>query len=286
MKFRALLAVMLLQGLLMAPASAETFKVNPQWLKDNLDSDKLVILDVRKAESYRQGHIPGAISFPDELTYQQKSSGGRIVEPDVMQRLLRERGVDKDDLVVIYDEGKLMNAARVFWTLEVYGIRQVRILDKGYGAWEKKRYPRSNKVPSVKPSQYVTAINNKRIASKFATQLATLNPEQIVIDARSPEAYRGEVSSAKRFGHIPSAINIPAHNNVSDSDDGKSLRDPAELKQIYSNLPKNARVILYCKMGLASAINYLALRELGYEAANYDASWQEWGNDFNLPIEM
>jgi 3-mercaptopyruvate sulfurtransferase SseA len=32
-----------------------------------LESDSIVVLDVRSAESYREGHIPGAISIPSDL---------------------------------------------------------------------------------------------------------------------------------------------------------------------------------------------------------------------------
>jgi thiosulfate/3-mercaptopyruvate sulfurtransferase len=31
-------------------------------------------------------------------------------------------------------------------------------------------------------------------------------------------------------------------------------------------------------------VTYLALRLLGYNVLNYDASWQEWGNDPAVPI--
>ena len=47
---------------------------------------------------------------------------------------------------------------------------------------------------------------------------------------------------------------------------------------------KNKKIISYCDIGKISSSNYFALRQLGYEVANYDASWKEWGNDLELPI--
>lgn len=268
-----------------ANAMGDSLRVETEWLKDNLGMEKLVILDVRLMADYEIEHIPGAISFPDHLTYQQKSVGGRIVEPDIIQGLLRERGVDKENIVIVYDDGKLIDAARVFWALEVYGLKNVKVLNKGYAGWVKRNYPVTDKVEKVNASQYVPVVDHRRIASKFSTQLASVNPMHTVIDARPTTAYRGETSSAKRFGHIPRAINIPVHSNIASSDDGQSLKGPNELESLYDEIPRDGKVILYCEVGKASATNYLALRELGYDVANYDASWREWGNDFNLPIE-
>jgi len=36
--------------------------VTVDWLEKNLSNPKLVILDIRKVEDYREGHIPGAVS--------------------------------------------------------------------------------------------------------------------------------------------------------------------------------------------------------------------------------
>jgi len=265
---------------------AESLRVNTVWLKSNLNKESLVILDTRSKDIYEIGHIQGAISFPDVLSYQQKSTGGRIVEPDVIQELLRERGIDINSFVVVYDEGGLLDAARVFWTLEVYGLKNVRILEGGFADWEKKSFPTTQDIPSITPSSYIAKVDHRRIASKFTTQLATINPNQFVLDARANNAYKGEVSTAKRFGHIPSAINISVHENFTEkSGTDRYLLNLSELKKVYSSIPQDNKVISYCAVGKISSTNYLALRELGYDVANYDASWGEWGNDFSLPIE-
>lgn len=266
-------------------ALAEPLRVTAEWLKANLGKDKLVIIDSRSKAEYEIDHIVGAINFPDTLTYQQKSSGGQIVETDIMQKLLRERGINYGDTIVIYDAGQIMDAARVFWAFEVYGLKNVKIMNSGYDNWVKNKYPVTAEIPKVKSSNYVVSINHQRIASKFSTQLAVANPKQIVVDARNEKSYRGELSTAKRFGHIPTAVNIPITHNIEVEKGMKSLREIDELKRIYSNLPVKSKVITYCEIGRASSTIYLALRELGYDVANYDASWREWGNDFSLPIE-
>jgi len=262
---------------------AENLRLSPEQLKLSLTD--YTILDARSAQDYQTGHIKGAINFPIDLTYAHKKVNGKITEPTKMQRYFRERGVDKNSHIIIYDNGNLVDAARLFWSLEVYGIPNVKVLDHGYDDWLNKNYPISLEATKIKPSQYVATINHKRLASKFTTQLATHNPSQFIIDARPIPAYQGKVSSAKRFGHIPKAVNYPASHNLRIDDNISSLQPLDVLKNIYSSVPKDKKIVIYCAIGRISKANYLALRELGYDVSNYDASWKEWGNDFALPIE-
>lgn len=280
-----LVIVVALQFLCALSVHADLLRVTPEWLKSNLKKENLVILDSRAKENYEISHIDGAINFPDAFTYQQKAAGGQLVESGVMQRLLRERGIDYDKTIVIYDDGKIIDAARVFWALEVYGLTNVKVLSHGYDDWQRKNYPVSQVVPEVIPSEYVVSVNHHRIASKFSTQLAVKNPKQTIVDARDIDSYNGKKSTAKRFGHIPTAVNIPISHNLDKEDGVSSLKTIDQLKEIYSTLPKSSKVVTYCEIGRASSTIYLALRELGYDVANYDASWREWANDFSLPIE-
>ncbi|MEK6748205.1 MAG: sulfurtransferase [Pseudomonadota bacterium] len=266
-------------------ARAEALRISPEWLKTNAATHKIIILDARLPENYSMDHIPGAISFPETLTYQQKAVSGKIVEPDIMQRMVRERGINQGDLIVVYDNGELIDASRVFWALEVYGLNQVRVMVGGYTQWSKSGYPITSETPEIAHSQFVPSIDHRKIASKFFVQLATANPRLVIIDARPEKAYRGIESSAKRFGHIPSAINIPASKNLQASSRVGEFQGIIDLRATYSNLPLDKKVIVYCGNGRVSSTHYLALRELGYDVSNYDASWLEWGNDLNLPVE-
>ncbi|MFK5984940.1 MAG: rhodanese-like domain-containing protein [Pseudomonadota bacterium] len=262
---------------------AEELRLTPEQLKQNLD--QYLILDTRDNSAYQAGHIQGAISFPINLSYEHKQINGKLTAPKKMQAQLRSRGIKQDSQIVIYDSGNLVDAARLFWSLEVYGIKRVLILDHGYDDWLKRSYPISLAPTKIKPSLYVASINHKRLASKFTTQLATLNPNQIIVDARPSPAYQGKTSVAKRFGHIPTASSYPSSHNFKVNDGLTSLQPVDKLKKIYSALPKNKKIVIYCAIGRISAANYFALRELDYDVANYDASWKEWGNDSSLPIE-
>ena len=262
---------------------AKSLRIEPEVLAQYLG--EYTILDTREESAYKEGHIQGALNFPILLTFENLKENGRIVTPSKFQTIARNLGLNKNSKIVIYENSSFFDAARLFWSLEAYGFSDVKLLDSNYVGWVKSGYPTSKEIPRVKKSNYISTINNKRLATKFSTQIAMRNPNQIIIDARSQKGYEGVVSSAKRFGHIPKALNIPASHNIQTLDNGtKKLYNNEELKELYSNLDKSKKVILYCAVGKISATNYFALRELGFDVSNYDASWKEWGNEFSLPI--
>lgn len=262
--------------------NAKDLRIEPKELNQSLNSYK--IIDVRDQEKYSLGHITGALNLPINLTYEHKSINGKITEPNKMQGFLREIGIDINDKIAVYDDGTYFDAARLFWTLEVYGFKDVKLLNAGFEEWETLNMPISTQAPKPKKSSYVASINNKRLATKFTTQIATKNPKQVIIDARKYNAYIGKESSAIRYGHIPKAIHIPATHNITNNSSIAKLKSLAELQETYKDISKDKKVVIYCAVGRISSTNYFALRELGYDVANYDASWKEWGNDFNLPI--
>jgi len=272
--------LILLMGTLTLDASS--LRIESNDLATHLQ--KFKILDTRSTQLYKQGHIKNALSFPIKLTYENKIKNGKLTNPIKMQTIIRDLGLTLNDPIAIYDKGSFFDAARLFWTLEVYGFTNVKLLNMGYETWNNNDYPTDTNIPQVDSSHYIAKINSKRLATKFTTQIASKNPNQIIIDARGAKAYNGNISSASRFGHIPEAINFPAVHNISYSKDTNKLKTVDTLKELYKDVDKSKKIVLYCAIGKISATNYFALRELDYDVANYDASWKEWGNDTTLPI--
>jgi len=270
--------IFLLTLLVSLPLFSSLLRIEPEELTKNLE--KFKILDTRESSVYKEGHIDGALNFPVSLTYEHIKTNGKLTTPIKMQKIIQELGLDTNSAIVIYDDGTFFDASRLFWALEVYGFTNVKLLNTGYENWKSLKYQTSTNTPNVKKSSYIAQVNSNRLATKFTTQIATKNPNQIIIDARANQAYLGQKSSAKRFGHIPKAINYPAAHNIAN----QKLQTIDNLQKLYSDVDKSKKVVLYCAIGRIAATNYFALRELEYDVANYDASWKEWGNDNTLPI--
>jgi len=266
----------------LAILQAFSLRVEPNKLQENLSS--YTILDTREESIYKKGHIKNALNFPVSLTYENKTINGKLTNPLKMQKIIQDLGLNTKDTLVVYDNGSFFDASRLFWALEVYGFSNVKLLNAGYKQWSAKDFSTSTETQKIKKSDYIAIVNNKRLATKFTTQIATKNPNQVIVDARGLNAYLGKESAAKRFGHIPKALSIPATHNINYNKELTELKGDKALKELYKEININQKVIIYCAIGKIASTNYFAMRELGYDVSNYDASWREWGNDFALPI--
>jgi thiosulfate/3-mercaptopyruvate sulfurtransferase len=102
-------------------------------------------------EAYRAGHIPGAVFVDLESEGLSKSGtgGGRHPLPDreAFEAAVREAGVNRDSLVVVYDDQNGFTACRLWWTLRYFGHDDVRVLDGGFPAWVAEGEPVSTEAP-------------------------------------------------------------------------------------------------------------------------------------------
>lgn len=265
-------------------ATAAQLIIDAEWLQQHLDDENLLIVDAREPERYEAGHITGAVNLPVEKTFRQSDTGSKVASLQMIQRLFRQVGIRHDQTVVVYDDDEYINAGRLFWVLEVFRHQHVKLLNGGYHDWQRRKFPVSKQTPAITPSEFVAGIEPERLAAKLDILLALEDSSKQLVDARKEEDYRGIKSKSSRYGHIPGAVNIPVDRALSIHDNSKLIKPLSSLRQIYSGIPKDKKIYLYCNRGKEASLSYTILRQLGYDVAHYDGSWIEWGNNNDLPI--
>lgn len=264
----------------------ERVLVDISWLARHQADANIIIVDARSEEDYIKEHISGAINIPVAQTFNPQHHQDRVGNFQHIQQLFRKAGIKPEHTVIIYDDSSYIDAARVFWVFEVYGHRQVKLLNGGFPAWRNNTDLTHSSDPTVLPaSLYIPAIDPQRLATRLSMRLAIDDVDKVIIDARSAEEYNGIGSIARRSGHIPTAISIPWQLNFVEVAGVTMLKKDAELRAMYDKLVQDKKVYAYCNKGKQSSLTYTILRQLGYDVAHYDGSWFEWGNDETLPIE-
>lgn len=251
-----------------------------------------VLLDVRwrlggppGREDYDRGHLPGAVFVDlDTELAGEPGPGGRhpLPEPEALQAVLRAAGVSDSDRVVAYDGGDGSVAARAWWLLRWAGHADVAVLDGGYAAWMEEGRPLTTDVPAPAPGDITVRPGAMPVLDAVAA--AGLASTGVLLDARAPERYRGDVEPVDpRAGHVPGARNAPFAGHLGAD---RRWRPAGELADRFAGLGVRAGepVGAYCGSGVTASSVVLALEASGLTTADapaalYAGSWSHWCTD-------
>ena len=287
-----LLKVSALFLLPMGAVQASDFLVDTKWLQENINNPKVRIIEVSvNPGQFERGHIQNAVNFKwhTDLVDPVRRD---IVTKANFQEKLRKAGVDKDTTIVLYGDNNNWFAAWGAWVFDVYGIKNVKLLDGGRSKWEADKLPLTARSNSYKVGNITVNNANPKLRARLVDVIQASNKKTAqLVDIRSADEYNGKVFAPKgvdelavRAGHVPGAVNVPWGQAV--AADG-TFKSKEELRKLYANVGIDGKkpIITYCRIGERSSHTWFALTKiLGYEVKNYDGSWTEYGNTVGLPI--
>ena len=75
----------------------------PREAYEKLTSGTAVLVDVRDAETFAQGHIPGAVNIPEMFTTLSMTTPEGLQEmQDIFVPLFRKAGIRHDQVVIVF----------------------------------------------------------------------------------------------------------------------------------------------------------------------------------------
>jgi len=285
--------VLLAGGILAGDANAADSLVTTDWLERNLNNPQVRAIEVSVNPGvFERGHIPGSVNIVWHTDLVDRVRRDLVSKED-FQALLRQAGVNSDTTVVLYGDTNNWFAAWGAWIFDVYGVDRVKLLDGGRKKWEAEGRPLATKTATHAAGTITVKDADDALRARLAdvVDVAAKRSDKKLIDIRSADEYSGKVIAppgvqelAIRAGHVPGAVNVPWGEAV--AADG-TFKPVEELRKIYAakGIDGSKPIITYCRIGERSSHTWFALKKLlGYEVANYDGSWTEYGNSVGVPI--
>lgn len=227
------------------------------------------IVDVRPAQAYAKGHIPGAVNLPWQKLNVSEADGIRneFASDAIFEKEFGAAGLRQGDTILIYDTTALPGRAYVAFEYAGLGDK-THVLDGGVAAWTDGLATE----PTIADATQFKLDNKNdiRVDKNYVAAKIGAN-DSIIIDGRNEDAYAD--------GHIPGAQTLPASSLLNKN---ATLQSEPVLTALLDSkgVKQDQEVVSYCGSGVAAANNYLALKNLGYKnVVLYDASWDEWSRD-------
>lgn len=228
-----------------------------------IDNPDLLLVDVRSAEDYAEGHLLGAINIPLRELAQHLD-----LLPDL------------DEEMVIYC-GSGWRSGIGMTSLQILGYTNVRNMKGGIKAWNSEEFATTTDEFTVEADEAPEI--DEDLHEAVDAQLAALpknwgtveaedlnvelidNPPDVIIDVRTPEEW-------DENGYIPGAV----------------LMSLEELMSYQDEWPEDmdANIVVYCKAGHRGNMAATILRTYGYtNVRNLKGGFLAWAGA-ELPVEM
>jgi len=264
--------VMFLAGCSSTNAADEgQYIIDAKALSGYIPKAETVIVDMQKPEDYAKAHVKGAVNIPLAEIVINEPVANMLAPKDQIEKVLGANGISNNSMIVIYDNNKNMEAARLWWTLKMYGHDSAKVVSGGIKAIETAKLELTAEKPAVTSVTYTAKDkDSKWLATIDEVKLIAENPSDqvILLDTRSSEEYAE--------GFIPNAVLYNFEENNFKDNTYKPV-DHIKIQYVEDKITPDKQIIMYCKTSVRAAQSFLALYNAGYRNLKvYDGAWLEW----------
>jgi len=238
--------------------------------------------------TFEEAHIPGADFLDLQGEFSDTTTGLRFMMPPVAQleAAFGRHGLGSGTRVVLYSIGSAMWATRFWWMLRSLGFDGAAVLDGGLDAWKAEGRPlERGAARGYPPAAFRAHPRPGFFVDKHATLAASKDPGTVVVNALSPQSFRGEENRYGRPGRVPGSVNVPWTRLVDSTTKGFKPLPEAREAFAAQGITGDKPVVAYCGGGISATLDLFVLYQLGYDGLSlYDGSMGEWAKDPTLPI--
>ena len=285
---RTILATMAMTASITFVAAADPYPnsqllVEPTELSKPEKTQKFVILDARDKKKFEVAHVPGAL-WVDHADWAKGFGDGE--DALAWGKRIGGLGIEPTASVVIYDDNQSKDAARIWWILKYWGVKDVRLLNGGWIGWETSKQPTEKSAILAKSVEFKAVPAKDRLATKDNLLDSLKTGKLQIVDARSEGEFCGtDALKNKRAGSIPSAKQLEWSDLI--EKDTHRFKTSADLKKLFdaAGIKLDRPTATHCQSGGRAAVMAYGLELMGAkDVRNYYKSWSEWGNADDTPI--
>lgn len=263
--------------------------VEPSELEQHLGHHKVRVVDLSQDAFYGQHHVPHAVHLAyNQIVSAKPPTLGLLPDLSRLSETLSSLGLTPDCHIIACDDEGNGKAARLLWTLDALGHKNLSLLNGGSRAWVYEGHPTEEGFTPAKRGDYpLIHWQEHSIATKEYILNKLNSAKTRLVDTRTAAEFMGQDTRATRGGHIPGAVNFEWTKAI-DTARGWRIRNESELGRLLTPLgiTPNKEVIVYCHTHHRSAHTYWVLKSLGYpKIKGYAGSWSDWGNDPETPVK-
>ncbi len=264
--------------------------VTTDWLAEHMSDPSVVVVDTDEPEVYAESHIPGSSNPPDNYYKASFDDRTHIQGPEQFAGTMESLGIGDGSMVVAYDRSGGLYSLRLMWALHYYRHTNVKMLDGGFQKWvaEGRAVTQDAHSQGAEPHFAPREPDTSVYASMSDVLAAVEDSGTTLLDVRTDGEWDGSNKrGGKRGGRIPGSIHLE-WVNFHTGGDIPVIKTADELRSLLSahGVGTDDGIITYCQGGIRAAHAYWVLKLIGAsDVRNYDASWREWGNDADVPVE-
>jgi len=240
-------------------------------------------LDARDQATFEAGHAPSALRVPaEEWDKAAKATDIGFAKTAYWDNAFASLGVDPSAIAVAYDDGRMTNAARVWFILQYFGAKAV-ILNGGWPVLSSAaELPMAAKAlrsgfRTVPGAGSVGLVDRETLKRQ-------LDGDAHVFDTRTRAEFTGEdMRNRTRGGHLPGARHLSHTDLLADG----VVRPAPALRAMMEQVGFRPvdHIVTHCEGGGRAALAAAAAVRAGYEDVRvYYLSFADWARDESCPI--